>query len=305
VTGESDVQTVAVIAFERDADSAGEIASALDGPDRTVENLVYDEGVFEAAWDRDGIVAVMASGIVVRKIAPLLADKWADPGVVAVDADRTWAVPLVGGHHGANRLAEELSAVGAVPAVTTATEAVGKQAVEARADALDATIATPDSTVATNLAVLREELGPVERLEGPRAVLVDADVTVLRQSEESELVLGTGCRAGTDAETCRAGWEAALAQADRSIEDVQFVATGALKAEEPGLREAAASLDLGLVAFEKETLERFEGPSESKARPFTGWPGVAEASAIAGGRQHELVARKRQFDGSVTVAIGR
>lgn len=300
-----DIETVAVIAFERDADTADEIESALDGPDRTVETLIYDDGVFAAAWDRDAIVAVMASGIVVRKIAGLLADKWSDPGVVAVDADCTWAVPLVGGHHGANRLAEELAAVGAVPAVTTATEAAGKQAVEARADALGATIETPDSTVATNLAVLREELGPVERLDGPRAVLVGPDVTVLKQSADADLVLGTGCRSGTDAETCRAAWEAALEAAGRSIEDVQFVATGTLKAEEPGLREAAASLDLGLVAFEKETLERFEGPSESKARALTGWPGVAEASAIAGGRAHELLAPKEQYEKRVTVAIGR
>ena len=176
---------------------------------------------------------------------------------------------------------------------------------EARADALGATIETPDSTVATNLAVLREELGPVERLEGARAVLVGADVTVFRQSAEADLVLGTGCRSGTDAETCRAAWEAALEAAGRSIEDVQFVATGALKADEPGLREAAAALDLGLIAFEKATLEQFEGPSDSLAPELTGWPGIAEASAIAGGREHELLAEKRRFEEQVTVAIGR
>ena len=305
MTGESDVETVAVVTFERDADVGREIASTLDSPGRRVDVVAYEEGAFEPAWDRDAIVAVMASGIVVRKIAPLLADKWTDPAVVAVDADRTWAVPLVGGHHGANRIAAELAAVGAVPTVTTATEAAGKQAVEARADALGASVETPDSTVATNLAVLRDELGPVERLEGPRAVLVDEDVTVLRQSEDAALVLGTGCRSGTDAETCLEAWEETLAAANRSMADVQFVATGALKADEPGLREAAEALDVGLVAFEKATLEQFEGPSESTARELTGWPGVAEASAIAGGREHELVTRKRQFDGQVTVAIGR
>lgn len=305
MTGEGEIGTVAVIGFERDADAASEVASALEGPDRSVERLTYEEGVFEAAWDRDAIVAIMASGIVVRKIAPLLSGKYSDPGVVAVDAALTWAIPLIGGHHGANRIAEELSAAGAVPTVTTATETAGKQAVEARADALGATIETPDSTVATNLAVLRGELGPVERLEGPRAVLVEGDVTVLRQSEGADLVLGTGCRSGTDAETCKAAWEGALGRVGRTIEDVQFVATGALKADEPGLREAASTLDLGLVVFEKETLERFAGPSDSRARELTGWPGVAEASAIAGGRDHELVAEKRRFEGRVTVAIGR
>ncbi|AOW81008.1 cobalamin biosynthesis protein CbiG [Halodesulfurarchaeum formicicum] len=305
MTGESEADSVAVIAFERDTEAATEIATALEAPGRTVEHVEYAEGVFEAVWDRDAIVAVMASGIVVRKIAPLLEDKWTDPAVVAIDGDHTWSLPLVGGHHGANRLAAELTAVGAVPAVTTATEAAGKQAVEGRAEALDATIETPDSTVATNLAVLREALGPVERLEGPRAVLVDEDVTVLRQSGDADLVLGTGCRAETDAETCKQAWLAALEAADRELSEVAFVATGDLKAQEPGLREAAADLDLGLVTFERETLEDFEGPSPSKARELTGWPGIAEASALAGGHDHELLAEKRQFEDQVTVAIGR
>lgn len=301
----SEVESVAVIAFDRDAETAAEIANAFLKDGRTVDHLPYEEGVFESAWNRDVIVALMAGGIVVRKIAPLLDGKWSDPGVVAVDADLTWAIPLVGGHHGANKLATELSTVGAVPTPTTATEATGKQAVENRADSLDASIETPDSTVATNLAILRDELGPVEWLDGPRAVLVTEDVTVLRRSEAAELVLGTGCRADTDAETCQNAWEAALERIDRSIADVEFVATGTLKADEPGLREAAAALDLGLVTFERKTLERFDGPSDSMAPELTGWPGIAEASALAGGRNHELVAEKRQFAEEVTVAIGR
>ncbi|MFP4530012.1 MAG: cobalt-precorrin 5A hydrolase [Halodesulfurarchaeum sp.] len=305
MSGEQHVEEIAIVAFERDLDVALDVEERLSTADRTVELHAYEDGIFEHVWGREAIVALMASGIVVRKIAPLLADKWADPAVVAMDAEFTWAIPLVGGHHGGNQLAKELADLGARPAVTTATEAAGKQAVEARAAALDASVETPDSTVATNMAVLRDELGPVERLDGPRAVLVSADVTVLRRSESGELVLGTGCREGTDAATCRTAWLDALEKVGREIEDVEFVATGALKADEPGLRAAASELGLGLVTFEKETLERFAGPSESKAPELTGWPGIAEASAIAGGREHELLAPKHRFDGSVTVAIGR
>ncbi|MFB6085519.1 MAG: cobalt-precorrin 5A hydrolase [Halodesulfurarchaeum sp.] len=305
MTGAKRVETIAIVAFERDRDDAADLETALSAPDRTVEVTPYEDGVFEAVWDRDALVTLMASGIVVRKIAPLLADKWDDPAVVAVDTEFTWAIPLVGGHHGANRLAEELADLGAVPAVTTATEAAGKQAVEGQADALGATIETPDSTVATNMAVLRDELGPVERLDGPRAVLVSEDVTVLRRTGPGELVLGTGCREGTDAETCRLAWLEALEAVGSEIEDVEFVATGEVKADESGLQDAAAALDLGLVAFGKETLEQFAGPSESMAPELIDWPGVAEASAIAGGREHELLAAKQRFEELVTVAIGR
>ncbi|MEF8772181.1 cobalt-precorrin 5A hydrolase [Halodesulfurarchaeum sp.] len=305
MSDEHPIERVAVVSFERNAETGRELEAAIDSELRTATRFTYEEGIFQRLWDRDAIVAVMASGIVVRKIASLLEDKWSDPAVVAVDSDCTWAVPIVGGHHGGNRLAESLTAVGAVPAETTATEAAGKQAVEARAEALSARIETPDSTVATNLAVLQEELGPVERLDGPRAVLVSEDVTVLQRSTSPGIVLGTGCRTGTDAATCRRAWLDAMEALDRDVSDVEFVATGTLKADEPGLQEAAAKLDLGLVAFEKKTLAEFAGPSESKAPELVGWPGIAEASAIAGGRNHELIAPKTQFEEEVTVAVGR
>ncbi|MFC6989040.1 hypothetical protein ACFQJD_10565 [Haloplanus sp. GCM10025708] len=93
----------------------------------------------------------MASGIAMRKTAPLLDDKWEDPAVVVVDEELTWAIPLTGGHHGANQVAYDLSKLGAVPAMTTASEAAGKQGVESRAKALDTHVVNGDSTVATNL----------------------------------------------------------------------------------------------------------------------------------------------------------
>jgi cobalt-precorrin 5A hydrolase/precorrin-3B C17-methyltransferase len=67
------------------------------------------------------IVAVCASGIVVRALAPLLADKRAEPPVVALAEDGSVAVPLLGGHRGANALARRVAeALGGVAAVTTA-----------------------------------------------------------------------------------------------------------------------------------------------------------------------------------------
>ena len=76
-------------------------------------------------WDRyDGLIFVMATGIVVRMIAPLLKDKYHDPAVVVVDDARRYAVSLLSGHEGgANRLAWDVaSALGSIPVITTATE---------------------------------------------------------------------------------------------------------------------------------------------------------------------------------------
>src|SRR5262249_6902715 len=54
-------------------------------------------------------------------LAPLLVDKRAEPPVVAVAEDGSAAVPLLGGHHGANDLARAIARItGGTAAVTTA-----------------------------------------------------------------------------------------------------------------------------------------------------------------------------------------
>lgn len=80
----------------------------------------------------DNLVFIMAVGIVVRLVAPLLQSKWSDPGVVVLDEAGGFAVSLVGGHWGdANRLAREVaSCLGAAPVVTTATDVQGKPAID-------------------------------------------------------------------------------------------------------------------------------------------------------------------------------
>ena len=312
--GTADVESIAVVAFDRNQDIASEIADELGGSEREVDVLAYHDNVFADGWGTyDCFVGVMASGIAIRKVAGLLEDKWTDPAVVAVDAGVTWAIPLVGGHHGGNRIARELAAVGATPAVTTATEATdepdAEPAVETRAAALNARIVTPDSTVATNSAALSGELGPVVRIDGPRAVLVDDGVTVLERGAQTAgddaVVIGTGCVSGADADAFLDAWRDALDRTAHGPENVEFVATGALKESEEGLREAAAEFGVGLVTFDRETLLDHEGPTPSKSRELVGWPGIAESSASAGGREGELLLEKTSYGGEITVAIAR
>ena len=55
------------------------------------------------------IVAVMASGALIRLVAPLLSDKMVEPPVIALAEDGSSVVPLLGGHHGANDLARTIA----------------------------------------------------------------------------------------------------------------------------------------------------------------------------------------------------
>jgi len=76
--------------------------------------------------DYDGLVFIMASGIVVRVTAPYIKDKHTDPAVVVVDDVGRYVVSLLSGHKGgANRLAHNVANTLKTDAVvTTGTEAV-------------------------------------------------------------------------------------------------------------------------------------------------------------------------------------
>ncbi|RXK51398.1 cobalt-precorrin 5A hydrolase [Halorientalis pallida] len=299
-------EEIAIVSFDRKWNTAEEIRDEIGDRYETIDLIEYHGEVFAEHWgEYDCFVGLMASGIAMRKTAPLLDDKWDDPAIVVVDEELTWAIPITGGHHGANQVADDLATMGAVPAMTTASEAADKQGVEKQAKALDAHVVNGDSTVATNLAVLDDELGPVERLDGPKAVMVDDDVTVLKRNGEGGVVLGTGSVSGAKAEQFETAWKDALEGTKYDLGDVDFVATGTRKEEEDGLLDAAAELDLGVVSFEKETLEEFEGPTPSRSKELIGWPGISEASAIAGGREHELIREKERYEEAVTVAVGR
>lgn len=74
---------------------------------------------------RDGtpIVALCAAGIVIRSLAPVLADKEQEPPVLAVAEDGSAVVPLLGGLAGVNHMAREIAEIFAVDAaITTAGE---------------------------------------------------------------------------------------------------------------------------------------------------------------------------------------
>jgi len=123
---------------------------------------------------------------VVRDIAPLLDNKWYDPAVVVVDSNLNFAIPLLGGHHGANEIARKISELGAVPVLTTATEVHGKPSVEGIADRLGCEIFNKESTVAVNCALLDQEIEVLE-VKGPRIVVVDEDVSVLIRKQHKNV----------------------------------------------------------------------------------------------------------------------
>ncbi len=104
----------------------------------------------------DALVFLMATGIVVRSIAPLIRSKLADPAVVVMDEKAKHVISLLSGHvGGANALTRQLAAaLGSDPVITTATDVEGKVAPDAIAGRLGLVPEPHGAILSVNRAVL-------------------------------------------------------------------------------------------------------------------------------------------------------
>ncbi len=260
--------------------------------------ILYEKDKMEMMLERyELVVAVMAVGIVVRSLCPHLKDKWTDRPVVAVDSSLSCAVPVVGGHHGANELARFLaSQLGLFAAITTATDSSGRPCLEEVTARLRATVVNKESSKAINLAFLKEDV-PVLRLKGPKIVVVDEDVAVLKTMG---LVVGIGARKGVCASEVLQAIDEALSEAGRRREEIGILATAWLKREEEGMLQAASILGKEMICLSREALNSQEPSTASRASDL-GLSGVAEPAVLA--LATKLIFPKKAY-GRVTVAIG-
>lgn len=279
-----------------------------------------------AAWGRsDGVVLVMATGAAVRLVAPHLADKRRDPGVVAVDDSGAFAVALTGGHEGgANELAGRVAAfLGATPVVTTASERRDVPALSSLGASWGARVEGDVATVGGALvsgervSLYREvacPLGPLpgavtEVTEVPAGVplvwvtdrVVDRDAPTVAVRPRS-LVVGIGSSRGVTAEEIGALVDRVLDEAGLSPLAVAHVATVEAKADEDGILAAAARRGWGVVPLPADRLAATAVPNPSEVvREAVGTPTVSEASALHLGGDL-LVEKSRSAMATVAVA---
>lgn len=110
----------------------------------------------EAFGQAPALVCVMAAGIVVRALAPVLRGKKMDPAVLVVDEAGHFVVPLLSGHvGGANALARVLAGgLGARAVLTTSSDSQGLLGPDLLAEVLDAHVAEPARLLAVAAALV-------------------------------------------------------------------------------------------------------------------------------------------------------
>ncbi|WP_406098252.1 precorrin-3B C(17)-methyltransferase [Streptomyces sp. NBC_01013] len=305
------------------ATAAGAVARdrlAAAWPGRAV---VYDgpvrEAVRRAFAECEQLVCFLATGAVVRLVAPLLADKSADPGVVCVDEAGRHAVALLGGHGGgANALAVAVGEVlGAAPVVTTATDAAGVPGLDMLGLPVEGDVAGVSRAMLDGapVALRADTVWPLPALPpnvGPRrtgaAVLRLSDRAVELGSREAvlrppSLVVGVGASRDASVGEVLGLIRDALAQAGLSALSVAELVTVDAKAGEPGIVAAAAELGVPLRTYPAEQLARIEVPHPSDAPlAAVGTPSVAEAAALAEGGELLVPKRKSAPEGRAAMA---
>lgn len=308
-----DVEAVA----KTSADRAG--IRALEG---SVRNWTK-EG-FETA---DALIFIGATGIAVRHIAPFIKSKDVDPAVLSIDEKGRFVIPLLSGHiGGANMMSNILSfSIGAIPVVTTASDINGKIAIDVFAVNNNLTITSSNKakTIAARI-VAGDPVGfisdvPVKgsippELSGPADSLCGVYVgskelspfdTTLRLVPR-DLVVGIGCRKGTDASDIECMFGKALAKLGVSVDRIRAVASIDLKSEEPGLLGFVSAHRLPITFYSAEELNRVEGEFSWSGfvHSITGVDCVCERSAVKLSDGGKLVLKKFAGDG-VTIAIAK
>jgi len=279
----------------------------------------------------DALIFIMALGIVVRIIAPLLESKKSDPAVLTVDDTAQSVISTLSGHlGGANQLTAEIADfLKARPVITTATDCNNKLAVDLLAQRLDCTIKPFGRLKKANGALL---FGRDLHIFSDYKIKIEADDNIeiysleqlpeIRNSQAFEviisnqkfklqenqlqliprnIVLGIGCRKNTAAAEIRTALNRFLAELNLLPASIKKIATIDLKKEEEGILELAAENNWPLEIVSREKIKAIEADLDIKKSDFvkkiTGAAAAASPAAILASAAGKLIVDKKKYEG--------
>lgn len=253
-------------------------------------------------WQKvDGLICIMATGIVVRSIAPLCKDKNNDPCVVVLDEKGEFVISLLSGHlGGGNALAREIARItGGKAVITTASDVTGHTAIDLWAAANELIIANPEKLTHTSARLvnvgtltffsdqcidgLPADFHPVENIDNADVVIshFHPDTYSYLWLIPKNLFIGFGCNRGTTSAEFQQALDDLCRAHGIDPRTIAGCASIDLKNDEEGLLDFAQICHLPIRFFSKDELNTIVGISTSEAAlKATGAKGVAEPAAI-------------------------
>ena len=291
----------------------------------------------------DRILYIMATGIVIRAIAPHVVSKASDPAIVCMDECGMHCISLLSGHlGGANQWTRVIAeAIGADPVITTATDVHKRHAPDdvarelmMRVEPLGA-LKPVNSVIAAGGAcpwfldkttdgaeeiekILRAKEISVEDAENISKGNYEACVIISERNIRSKkpfvwlrpknVYVGIGCKRGTAEELIKDAFYRALETAGIHIYQVASLASVDLKADEKGLLDFAQHMNVPIHFYKSEELKRISEVEPMEISAFVektiGVGNVCQTAALKESKQGKIVLAKTRYK-SVTVAIAK
>lgn len=290
-----------------------------------------------AFYEYDAIIAVMASGILIRSIAPYIESKASDPAVLNIDDNGNFVISTLSGHlGGANKLTNKIAPlINAIPVITTSSDVNNKLGIDVLASDLYLSIDNTKEILFFNKAILEgrkitftlnsDKIYLKDYLEN-NTLEMDVSFSYSNDANEDEiiasldgheivlrerkLVVGIGCKRGKSSSEIYEGYKKSLEELNLDESRVNMLASAEVKKDEEGLLELAKSLNKPINFVDLDRLKLFESKDIQKSefvKSKFGIYGVCEPSAlITAGFDSKLIYKKTSYDGvTISMAVSK
>jgi cobalt-precorrin 5A hydrolase len=323
---------------------AAHLSSDLRVPQRFVTEADHQPGFvgpvadeIQAAFAKySALILIMATGIAIRSIAPVLRNKQTDPAVLVIDEEGRFVISLLSGHlGGANQLTTTLAKhLKATAVITTASDINELPSLDLLAKEYKLEIDHPELLPKFAGALVNGEALVVWdhwgiELAWPENVRVVKDKSPQFTAEEKLLVIigyqetqnmapgvstlalrpaclmvGIGCCHGVAGARITGAIRRYFREHYWSIRSIRSIHTIDLKQEEPGIIETCKELGVPLLTYTKDQLQKVMPGLKNSQFVFdtTGVGGVCEPAAILGTKNGKLIGPKLNM-GQITVAV--
>ncbi|MEA5509552.1 precorrin-3B C(17)-methyltransferase [Crocosphaera sp. UHCC 0190] len=303
------------------------MGATLYGPDSLALN---DQTIFAyqgslkdhiaAIWSENrALIFCLATGAVVRLIAPLLQDKASDPAIIVIDPQGQYVISLSGGHQGGADSLTQLIAqqLNATPIITGASHSLSLPGIDilglpfgwrkgpgdwtgvSHAIACQKKVQVIQEGGSTlwqdhlpqnhpfyfGLPEIDENIAPEARIWISPTKRRFADESALAKVQWYPRVLwvGIGCIRGTSQQLIETAIDEVCQSYHLATEAIAALATIDLKADEVGIVQYCQDKELPLLTYPADVLNSVNVPNPSDiVKQEVGTASVAEASAIYG-----------------------
>lgn len=290
-------------------------------------------------YEYDAIIAIMASGILIRTIAPLIESKVSDPAVLNIDDNGKFVISTLSGHlGGANKLTNKIAdLINATPVITTSTDVNKKLGIDVMAKDLYLSIDNTKEILYFNKAILEGKeikltINPDKNFNylfeylSENTLEINISITYSSKMKMDEIqvsldnhemilkermiVVGLGCRRDKECIKIYDGLKSSINELGIDISRINRLSSAEIKKDEAGMLELSERLNIPINFVEIDKLKLFESNDIQKSefvKSKFGIYGVCEPSAlITAGFDSKLIYKKTSYDGvTVSVAVSK